>query len=121
MSTHEFVITTTECIHVAHHAFRTVESNEVIAKEILSPASEHVIVAVVFDKSRDGAAVADPVEEFAPKVTPVLGDSPAAAGGFTDEGMEMALFVGASAGIKGDRSEAGSGEGAVEFTGFAAG
>ncbi len=84
-------------------------------EEFLRPAAKLVQGSVVFEDLADGTAVAHPVEEASPEPASAFTDSPEADGAFTDDGVIVAFFVGATARGNADGKKAGAVHSEVEF------
>jgi hypothetical protein len=99
------VETAIKAVDISHHARWTMKHLEEVAEKFLSPTSDLVDGPVAFEDFFDSSAIAKPKEFGTPKKFPVLADAPAAAAGFTNEGVVMTLSFGAAAGAEADGSE----------------
>jgi hypothetical protein len=59
-------VPSSECIHVRHHAGRTMDDVKAVAEQLLGPAANLVDGAIVFQNLLDTAAVTQPIKGGAP-------------------------------------------------------
>jgi len=110
----ELIVKAVEGVDVDHHAVGSVDTGEVIAKEFLSEAGDHVNGAFVRKDSFDVAAIAEPIKVCTPEKATELAHGPAASGGFAGERVKKRFLDSATARAKMDGPKTGTGHKSVE-------
>jgi hypothetical protein len=85
-----------------------------VAKQFLGPATDDMDWSLVFEDLFNGAAVANPIKESAPKEFLIFRDSPSATGRFANKRMEVTFLLSAFPRIETDRTQTGTTHGEVE-------
>lgn len=85
-----------------------------VAEQFLGPAADDMDWSLVFEDLFDGAAVANPIKESAPKEFLIFGDSPSATSRFANKRMEVTFLLSAFPRIETDQAQTGTTHGEVE-------
>ena len=108
------VETAGEGVDIAHHPVRSVNHGKMVAEQFLGPATDDMDWSRIFEHLFDGAAIANPIKESAPKEFLIFGDGPSATGRFANKRMEVTFLLSAFPRIETDRTQTGTTHGDVE-------
>jgi hypothetical protein len=107
LSDERVIVVASKAVDIPHHTRRTMEDLKEITEKFLSPSTNLMDRSIIFEDFLDGAAVAEPKDEFStPEKFPVLTDGPVTATSFADKGMIVAPTLSTAARAESNRMEA---------------